>query len=48
MGENGHNRTVYMEKVWRNGLFGIGYPDLWWIELRFILYRDFSRRTSKN
>jgi hypothetical protein len=32
---------LHMEKVWRNGLFGINYPDIWWVELRFVLHRDF-------
>jgi hypothetical protein len=29
MGENGHNRTVYMEKFGEMGFFGIGYPEVY-------------------
>jgi hypothetical protein len=28
--------------------FGINYPGIWWVKLRFILYRDFSRTQRLN
>jgi hypothetical protein len=46
--ENGKKReqlNASYGKVRRNGLFKLsGYM---WVELRFVLHRDFSRRTSK-